>query len=91
MIKMSKLSEKSFGKRAKKWIIQFIKFNVVGFIVFLIGTAIFILAFPTFGAWTWLISSGTGGLLQFTLISYLNTTKRGKIFDACEQRSKDNA
>jgi hypothetical protein len=83
------LSEKSFGERAKKWIIRFIKFNIVGFTVFLVGTAIFTLAFPTFGAWTWLIASGTGGLLQFSLISYLNTTKKEKIFDVCEQRNKE--
>ena len=82
---MGKSSEKSFGERAKKWIFAFIKFNIVGFIVFLIGTAIFAVFFSTFGAWTWLIASGTGGILQFSLISYLNTTKKGKIFDVCEQ------
>ena len=84
---MGKSSEKSFGERAKKWILAFIKFNIVGFIVFLVGTAIFAVLFSTFGAWTWLIASGTGGILQFSLISYLNTTKKGKIFDSCEQRN----
>ena len=73
---------------AKKWIMRFIKFNIVGFIVFLIGTAIFALAFSTFGAWTWFIASGSGGILQFILISYLNKTKRGKIFDSCDQRKQ---
>ena len=86
MINMS--SEKSFEERAKKWILRFIKFNIVGFVVFLIGTAIFALAFSTFGEWTWLLASGIGGVLQFSLISYLNTTKRGKIFDS-EQRRVD--
>jgi len=76
----------SFRYRAKYWFVRFIKFNIVGFIVFLVGTAVFALAFSTFGAWTWLISSGVGGVLQFSLISYLNKTKIGKMFDSCEQR-----
>jgi hypothetical protein len=79
---------KSFGETAKKWLLRFIKFNIIGFIVFLVGTAIFISAFSAFGAWTWLIANGAGGLMQFTLISYLNRTKRGKIFDSCEQRNQ---
>ena len=85
---MDKPSKKSFKRRAKNWLLAFIKFNIIGFIVFLVGTAIFALAFSTFGAWTWLVASATGGLLQFSLISYLNTTKRGKIFDSCEQRHR---
>ena len=88
MINMGKTSEKSFEERAKKWIIRFIKFNLIGFIVFLIGTAIFAFAFSAFGEWTWLVASGTGGILQFSLISYLNRTKRGQIFDSCEQRNQ---
>jgi hypothetical protein len=88
---MVKPFKKSFRERAKKWLFAFIKFNIIGFIVFLIGTAIFAVAFSTFGAWTWLIASATGGILQFSLIRYLNTTKRGKIFDSCEQRKKDDA
>ena len=86
---MVRPSKKNFRERAKKWLFAFIKFNIIGFIVFLVGTAIFALAFSTFGAWTWLVASATGGILQFSLISYLNTTKRGKIFDSCEQRKKD--
>ena len=84
---MHKPSKNSFGEKAKKWLLRFIKFNMVGLIVFLFGTAIFAFAFSTFGAWTWLIASGSGGILQFILFSYLNTTKRGKIFDSCEQRN----
>jgi hypothetical protein len=90
MITMGKPSEKSFEERAKKWLFAFIKFNIIGFIVFLVGTAIFGLAFSTFGAWTWFVASATGGILQFSLISYLNTTKRGKIFDSCEQRRQQD-
>jgi hypothetical protein len=85
---MGKPIEKSFEEKAKNWIIRFIKFNIVGFIVFLIGTAIFAFAFSTFGEWTWLVASGTGGILQFSLISYLNRTKKGQMFDSCEQRNQ---
>ena len=49
VINMGKPSKKSFEGRAKKWLLAFIKFNVVGFIVFLVGTAIFALIFSTFG------------------------------------------
>jgi hypothetical protein len=77
----------SFEERAKHWLVRFIKFNIIGFIVFLVGTIIFAVTFSTFGAWTWLIASGVGGILQFLLISYLNKTKLGKMFDSCEQRN----
>jgi hypothetical protein len=91
MINMGKPSEKSFGERAKKWVFAFIKFNIVGFAVFLVATAVYAVAFSTFGALTWLIASATGGILQFSLINYLNTTKRGKIFNSCEQQNKNSS
>jgi len=78
----------SFGKRAFKWIVRFIKFNIVGFSVFLIGTAIFTLTFKVLGSWAWFLASGTGGILQFILISLLNRTKRGEIFDSCQERKQ---
>jgi hypothetical protein len=83
---MDKPTNKSFRHRAKKLLLRFIKFNMIGFTVFLIGTAIFAMAFSTFGAWTWLVANGVGGILQFSLISYLNRTKRGKIFDSCQEK-----
>ncbi len=76
-------------KNLKSLIIRFIKFNIVGFIVFLIGTAIFAAAFNTFGGWTWLLANGTGSILQFGLIAYLNKTKKGKIFDSCPQKNNN--
>jgi len=82
---MSEQAKESFRESTMKWLLCFIKFNVVGFGIFLVGTAIFVLAFNYFGEWTWVVSSGSGGVLQFFLISYLNTTKRGKIFESPEQ------
>jgi O-antigen/teichoic acid export membrane protein len=75
---------KRWFESAKSWIVRFIKFNVIGTVVFLVGTAIYAAAFPTFGAWTWLIASAGGGFLQFILISYFNKKKKGMIFQQCE-------
>jgi len=69
--------------RAKSWIARFIKFNLVGFAVFLVGTAIFGLVFPYFGAWAWLIANGIGSVLQFSLIGYFNRKKKGVMFEQC--------
>lgn len=85
---MVKAAEGSFGRRALKWILRFIKFNLIGFVVFLIGTGIFALTFHPFGAYAWFIASGSGGILQFLLISYLNRTKIGNIFDSCELKKE---
>ena len=82
---MGKPVKESFGETSLKWILRFIKFNVVGFVVFLIGTGIFLLTFHTLGVWAWFVASGSGGILQFILISYLNRTKIGRIFDSCEE------
>jgi len=84
---MDNTRKKSFGKTAKKWIIRFVKYNIVGFIVFLISTVIFTSAFTTFGAWAWFIANGAGGILQFCIISFLNKTKKGQIFDSNEEKT----
>jgi hypothetical protein len=49
---MGKQDIKSFREAALKWFLSFIKFNIVGFGVFLVGTAIFVFAFNSFGEWT---------------------------------------
>jgi hypothetical protein len=85
---MSKTSDKSFGQKFKLWIIRFIKFNLVGLLVFLVGTAIYVVSFSRFGFWTWVVANGVGGVLQFSLITMLNRTQKGKIFDSCQQNGK---
>lgn len=77
------ITKQTSQERAKTWIVRFVKFNLVGFAVFLVGTAIFGLVFPYFGAWTWLIANGTGSILQFSLISYFNRKKKGIMFEQC--------
>ena len=71
--------------KARSWIIRFVKFNLVGFTVFLVGTTIYLALFDQLGSWTWLIANGVGGVMQFSLISYLNKKKIGKMFDACHE------
>jgi hypothetical protein len=78
-------NKKSWRDSAKSWIMRFVKFNIIGTVVFLVATGIYGAAFPAFGAWTWMIASPAGGLLQFMLINYFNKKKKGVIFQQCEQ------
>ncbi len=82
---MNQNHNKPLSQRALTWIIRFIKFNLIGLVVFLVGTAIYGTTFPTFGAWTWLIANAFGSILQFSLISYFNKKKNGVIFNQCER------
>ena len=79
---MSTNSYSNLVEKVKSWILRFIKFNIIGFAVFLMGTLIYAGLFSTFGAWSWVVASGAGGVLQFCLISYLNTKKKGKMFNS---------
>ena len=75
-------SQGNHVEKVKSWILRFIKFNISGFAAFLIGTLIYAGLFSTFGAWSWVVASAAGGVLQFCLISYLNTKKKGKMFNS---------
>lgn len=66
--------------RVGNLILRFIKYNLVGTITFLVGTVIFWLAFSTFGAYTWFLANCLGGVLEFSLIDYVNKTRNGRIF-----------
>ena len=77
-------SKKPWDKSVKSLIVRFIKFNIIGTVVFLIATAIYALAFPAFGIWTWFVANAGGSVLQFSLINYFNKKKRGAIFDKSE-------
>lgn len=83
---MSHLSTK-----LQKWGLRYIKYNVIGLSVFLLNIIIYILIFNSFGEWSYIVVSVIGGIIEFTLISYFNKTKRGMIFDSCtpnEDKSK---
>jgi putative flippase GtrA len=67
--------------KAKTLILRFIKFNLVGFVVFLVGTAVYALLFNTLGFWTWLVANAFGSILQFSLLTYFNKKKKGAMFD----------
>ena len=75
---MSKLSAIS-----KKWLWRYIKYNVVGLTVFLINIGIYVIIFPFFGEWSYIVVSVIGGVMEFALITYVNKTKKGIIFESC--------
>lgn len=72
----------------RKLVVRYVKYNVIGMTVFLIGTSIYVAAFPTFGAWTWLLANAFGGIVDFSLITILNKTRKGRMFDSCETVNK---
>ena len=74
----------NFKKSIKKLILRYIKYNIVGTFVFGIGLVVYVVLFPIFGEWTYVISSVSGGVLQFSLITILNLTKTGKMFESCQ-------
>ena len=84
---MNKISGRTFGQKFTSWLTRFIKFNLVGTLVFLVGTAIYTVSFSKFGFWTWMVANSVGGVLQFSLIALLNRTEKGKMFDSCQEKS----
>ncbi|HUJ84926.1 MAG TPA: hypothetical protein VLV84_04905 [Candidatus Acidoferrales bacterium] len=67
----------------KKWGLRYIKYNVIGLAVFLLNIIIYVIIFPYFGEWSYIIVSINGGIMEFTLIAYINKTKKGLIFESC--------
>ena len=67
----------------KKWGSRYIKYNVIGLAVFLLNIIIYVIIFPYFGEWSYIIVSINGGIMEFTLIAYINKTKKGLIFEGC--------
>ena len=77
--------------RIKKWAWRYIKYNIIGLTVFLINIVLYVIIFPFLGEWSYIIVSVDGGVMEFALITYVNKTKRGIIFDACASiNSKSN-
>jgi putative flippase GtrA len=74
----------NFEKSIKKLFLRYIKYNIVGTFVFGIGLVVYVVLFPIFGEWTYVISSLSGGVIQFSLITILNLTKTGKMFESCQ-------
>ena len=78
-------------KKAEIWIIRFIKFNIIGFSVFLVATFVFALLFPYFGIWTWLLANGFSSVLQFLLINYFNKKRKGLIFEQIHPTNEETS
>ena len=70
----------------QKWVLRFIKCNIIGVAVFPVTVALYYLFFfPVFGESAYITVSVIGGVLQFTLISYFNKTKLGIMFESSKQ------
>jgi hypothetical protein len=67
----------------RKWGSRYIKYNVIGIAVFLLNIIIYVIIFPFLGEWSYVVVSMNGGIMEFTLIAYINKTKKGVIFDSC--------
>ena len=78
-------------KKAETWVVRFLKFNIIGFSVFLVASVVFAMFFPYFGIWTWLIANGFSSVLQFFLISYFNKKRKGLIFEQASQAFEEKA
>jgi putative flippase GtrA len=74
--------KRSRQEKLKSLILRFIKFNIIGFAVFLIGTVVYTALFNYLGFWTWLAANAAGSVLQFSLISYFNRKKKGNMFSS---------
>ena len=73
----------SFRALIKKWVWRYIKYNIVGLTVFIFNIGIYVTIFPFLGEWSYILVSVDGGIIEFLIISYINRTKKGVIFDAC--------
>ena len=76
-----------FRELFKKWFLRYLKYNILGFAVFALNIAIYVIIFPFLGEVSYIIVSINGGIIEFTLIAYVNKTKKGVIFDGCSSQS----
>ena len=69
----------------KKYILRFIKYNLVGSSVFFLNVGIYYAVYyPLFKeSAVWPLSI-TGALLEFTALTIVNRTKLGNMFDTCK-------
>ncbi len=76
-----------FREQLKKWFLRYLKYNIVGLAVFALNIAIYVIIFPFIGEMSYIIVSVNGGIIEFSLIAYVNKTKKGVIFDGCSSPS----
>ena len=66
-----------------KWLLRYLKYNIIGLTVFSLNLFIYIIIFPFLGEWAYIVVSVNGGIIEFVLIAYVNKTRKGIIFDSC--------
>jgi hypothetical protein len=67
----------------KKWVLRYVKYNVIGLTVFALSIVLYVFLFNFLGEWAYILVSVNGGIIEFALITYFNRTKKGIIFDSC--------
>ena len=72
---------KNFKALLKKWLLRYIKYNIIGLSVFLLNIIIYMLIFPFLGEISYIVVSVNGGIIEFALLAYFNSTKKGIMFD----------
>lgn len=85
---MSPLNKTLSSTTIKKWSIRFIKYNLIGMVVFGASTIVYVILFPMFYEWTLIFSSIAGGIIDFTLVAYLNRTGKWHMFDSDKNRTR---
>ena len=71
----------------QKWGWRYVKYNIIGVLVFLLNIAFYyIVFFPVMGESAYIIVSIIGGIVEFLLITYVNKTRQGVIFESCSPK-----
>ena len=68
----------------KKLVWRYVKYNIVGLTVFALSIALYYgILFPLLGEPSYIVVSIIGGIIEFSLLTYINKTKKGVIFESC--------
>jgi len=69
-----------------KWLIRFIKYNLVGVTAWIANLAFYQwLYYPLWREWAIIPFSASGAIIEFTALNFVNKTKHGKMFDNCTE------
>lgn len=64
---------------------RFIKFEMIGTIVWLISTTLFFTLFSFLGQYAWFVTLGTG-FIEFALLSIVNKHSKGIMFESHREK-----
>ena len=64
-----------------KWAWRYIKFSIIGIVVWAISTTLFFILFPVLGQYAWFVTLGTG-VIEFAMLSVVNKHSKGVMFES---------